>query len=630
MRIIKHKLLESTILLKKIKKNLLFVNNATKNKRLTRPIFYDKIDRRLRRDAMTNEELKQTMSDNAKATQATDPNAIAAATAEPDKNVHTAMVDARKDYDKKVAALTGKSNELSDEELAKASKLDLETYSARRDTIIDKLQAPVQNPFNHDDETFKFEDTTTGRIGNWSADTMQQYHQRVASTDEKNPNQEYWQYKLDENANLHKHDYLNASQERDITPDISKIHIKKINTELDDIDINEDLLQSPNTSTILIGPKQTDECKDQNVIASYNLDSLTIQMATDEEQKRAEATQTPDNFENRFIQGDPLTQLEVINHENVHRDHFINDGMGKLRSTPVNTAKCDRLTETTAEAATWLQYAYKYSEFKQLGLETIEINGEQKPLDYILEGKPGLKEAVEGLNGDFDINNPEHRRAIVKASSEYWHTERIDQYNSQAHGSASICPDIFAQLSYGQQLASLQNEEQNYARISERMLKDVPIQLGSIRVDLTDCRDLLDTMSTQEAQQLTADISHVTLEEMQEIDAHLQSKGCTTETEKMEYMKNFLANTYLRTGESQDPELLKIMLSHNSQITYADGLAITQKDGLTEVNGLKIDTSLLTTQTKPEETLAKEAPTEEKTNTTLPPALAMAMQQRGR
>lgn len=550
---------------------------------------------------MTNEELKQTMSDNAKDVHGTDPNAIVVAAAEPEKDVHTAMADARKNHDKKVAALTEKNNELSDEELAKASGMDLEGYLTKRDELKDKLQSPVPNHWNHDEEEFKFEDQIVGNVGNWGISTTKQYHQRVNAADKNNPTHEIYQEQLEET--LQSDDHTRTSQTHDITPENSKIHVRIVNVdEIDDEEL-ENLQQDPNVSIVKTGEDANLDTKQRNNMASFVPNTQEIIMATYTDEEKEKAKSAGDTFEARFINGDKYATEEALNHEHVHRDHWINDGHGQLQTTPTNAAKADRLTETIAEAATWLQYAQTYQDEKKKGKETIEINGEQKPLSYILEGKPGLKEAMEGLNGDFDINNPEHKRAIVEASSQYWHKERQDTYDRQAHDAAVRSPDVFALQSYDKQRDILQNEEKTYGEVSERMLKDVPVLFGDIRVDLTDCRDLLDTMTTEDAKKLTADIPHVTAEEMQEIDAHLTAKGLNTETEKMEYMKNFLANSYVRSGECEDPELRNIMLKYNPNITYADQIKITQtENGPVDINGVKMNTSDLPTPENPDKT----------------------------
>lgn len=536
----------------------------------------------------SNEELKEEMSKDAEVAHAVNPQDMVAAATEPEKDVPTAMREARKDYDEKSADLEKSTHHLSDEELAKASGMDLDTYLAKQDELKDKLQTPVPNSWNHDEEEFKFNDQTTGNVGNWSITTAKQYHQRVNAADENNPAREIYQEQLEET--LQSSDYTQTSQTHDITPENSKIHVKIVNTdEIDDEEL-EELQQKPNVSIVKTGEEANLDTKQRNNLASFVPNTSEILMATYTDEEKA--NNTGETFSSRFVNDDPYTKIEAINHEHVHKDHWINDGQGQLQLTPANAAKADRLTETIAEAASWLQYAQMYQDAKKQGIQTVEINGEQKPLSYILEGKPGLKEAVEGLNGDFDINNPTHKRAIVKASSQYWHKERKSTYDKQAHDTATRTPDVFTVQSYDKQRDILKNEEKTYDEVSERMLKDVPVLFGHIRVDLTDCRDLLDTMSTEEAKELTADIPHITREEMEEIDAHLTAKGLTTETEKMEYMKNFLANSYVRSGECEDPELRNIMLKHNPNITYADGIQVKQeKDGLADVDGIKMNAS---------------------------------------
>ncbi len=529
---------------------------------------------------MPNEELKEAMSTNAKATHAIDPNDIVAAATEPGKDTHTAMAEARKDHDEKVAALTEKNKELSDDELAKKNNMALDEYLEIRNYALEELNTPVSD-FGKSKEDYLFKRTskeerederdnikTRKTIGNWDSVTMESYHLHVEAQNKDNPNQQAYQQELDQT--LEEFKYLDTSQVRNVQT--SKQHIKKVNTDEISTEDLEKLKQDPNNIIIQTGNASDEKLKESNADAAFDFKTQEIYIKSLAENKKTEHTPH-----------DPHKELEEGNHEFVHYDHWVNDGQGECYTTPNNAARSNRLTEKIAEAATWLQYAHLYTQYGDT--KTVEINGEEKPLSDILERTPGLKETLEKLGEDFDINNPEHKKAIVQSASTYWDNARLDAYDHQAVSTAFFAKEYFATQSWDKQLDLLKNEEQTYNETTERMLKDVPILVGGIRVDLTDCRDLLDTMSTNEAKKLIADANFPapSLEEMQEIDAHLTAKGLTQE-EKMAYMKNFLANSYVRSGECEDPELRDIMLKHNPNITYADGIQVTQtQDGVAEV-----------------------------------------------
>ncbi len=213
---------------------------------------------------------------------------------------------------------------------------------------------------------------------------------------------------------------------------------------------------------------------------------------------------------------------------------------------------------------------------------------EEQPIEEILEAFPGLKETVD--EHGFDVNNPESVRHVVEASSGYWHDVRMEPYNQQAAGAANSGRCVFYSQSWSEQMNILENKDEVYQEVSERMMKDVYIGHNTT-VDLTHCRDLLDTMSDEDAISLFG--GDVSLAEMKEIDAYLTGKGLTTDEQKMRYMAEFLDNTAYRRGDNRDEELTKIMMSYCPEIKYQDGMTLRydNKDEafIYEVDGNNVD-----------------------------------------
>ena len=108
------------------------------------------------------------------------------------------------------------------------------------------------------------------------------------------------------------------------------------------------------------------------------------------------------------------TLLHEINH---YQDYQIN-GMSDIQ-TPADIARSNRLTETKSYAVNCLSTAMTYTFHKNQGIETIEMDGKEVPLETILKACPGLEEILK--DKDFDPNNPEMVRRIVEVSSKFWH-----------------------------------------------------------------------------------------------------------------------------------------------------------------------------------------------------------------
>ncbi|MCM1323768.1 MAG: hypothetical protein NC218_06365 [Acetobacter sp.] len=218
------------------------------------------------------------------------------------------------------------------------------------------------------------------------------------------------------------------------------------------------------------------------------------------------------------------------------------------------------------------------------------------PTESILEMYPGLKEAV----GEkvFDVKDTESVARVVKVATDIWEEERIDDYEAQTLNAANVGQKCFASRSWSEQIKILENQDRVYQEVSERMLKDVYIG-NNTTVDLSGCRDMLDTLSTRDACNMISEhnegitagwlfdvsicsnyISVISLEEMKKVDAYLEGKGLKTDEQKMGYMSEYLDNIAYRRPKEKDNALTEILLAHNPNITFEDGLSVEhQSDG---------------------------------------------------
>lgn len=265
---------------------------------------------------------------------------------------------------------------------------------------------------------------------------------------------------------------------------------------------------------------------------------------------------------------DTMAQLSTLYHENNHKNDFDNSGGMEMRATPKNNAKVNRLTETKSCAVEYLAVAHQYTEMKKQGVKTVEINGEKKPLEYMLDMHTGLREVVD--KHGFDVNNPESVRRVVEASSVYWHNNRMEGYNSQASEAIDFGLYYLNSNPMSKQLKLLKEEDKKYQQVSETMLKNTYIGQNTV-VDLSHCRDLLDTMTDDDARKIGNGAYIVSYDELKNVSDYLDKKGLKKDSDKMAYLAQHMKDLGYRK-EDKDPELTKILLAEKNTILCADGL----------------------------------------------------------
>ena len=364
-----------------------------------------------------------------------------------------------------------------------------------------------------------------------------------------------------------------------------KIHSKMATKELPDTP-DQILAHTGKNKRITI---ETIEKTSDEALAWYGSSVLsqkiTLQTYSEKEQQQArENTQNyGTNSYDEYKLNNPVARITIALHE---ANHMIDDqysGQFLLNQTPLNAACGNHLTETKSYAVEYLAAAELYTNLKKQGMNTIQINGENRPLENILEMYPNLKETV--LEKGFDAKDPASVRNIVEKASAEWHKNRNNIYIKQDASFSAAASQNFAAYTMTEKLELLKNEEQTYNEISEKMLKTAYIGQNTI-VDLSSCRDLLDTLdrtqfakdirSGQKANTASPDnesnkIDLISYEELNAVNTYLESKGLTTDNAKNQYLTTALKDI-ARREKNQDTELKNILLSYNSAMTYADGL----------------------------------------------------------
>ena len=279
--------------------------------------------------------------------------------------------------------------------------------------------------------------------------------------------------------------------------------------------------------------------------------------------------------------GNPAALNCLIYHELNHKHNYDHDGLGQLSWTPTNAAKGDILTEKLSLCTEYLHMVEEYNTYKAEGKKTIEYNGEQHSIDSLLEVYPGLKEAVD--KHGTDLNNPETKKAIVQAAMTYWQQDREKAYTRPTGQTRTLINEgyhNFENCSFSKQLELLQQEEDTYNKVATAMMSD--INIGNQQISLTDCRDIIDTFSTEDAQKMIKEecITLPSLQEYQEINTYLESIGKTSDEEKMKHISQTI-KTASSSLDSYDRDLENIILSYNPIIRNEN--AVIEKNGNTVI-----------------------------------------------
>lgn len=340
-----------------------------------------------------------------------------------------------------------------------------------------------------------------------------------------------------------------------------------------------------------ISTPETESYKKNNFMgtanAAYNYDEQKIYLFQNPNLTPEEIAKLYPNANKKtlaFAEGNQIAMEATLYHEATHLKHRKYDGLSDLKY-PIDIARGDRLTETTAYAVENLYAANKYMELKNRGIKTITLNGKEQPIESILEIWPGLKETVE-KNG-FNAKDPQSVRNVVECAGKYWKENRQKVYESQHKGMIDQCAKPENMMD------TLKHDDKQFDKTAQTMLKEVYIGTNT-SIDLTHCQDLLNTMSVENAKTMLKDkpiksTQTLSYGKLTEINDYLDSIGIKDDKEKIAYLNDNFEKIVLRSGE-HDEKLKAILLNTSSEksntIVYADNL--TEK--VTE-NGQRIYTT---------------------------------------
>ena len=299
------------------------------------------------------------------------------------------------------------------------------------------------------------------------------------------------------------------------------------------------------------------------------------------------------NYIVEYRKGNPVAKNLAAYHEWGHQQAINNANPEENLQYFSDLYRNDRLNEKRSKAIEYLYIANQYSQLKERGIETIEYGGEKHPVESILEICPELKDYLTQNN--FDINNKEQVRDIVKISSDTWNSKHAETYKAQHFNFAKIC------LHADNLFQTIGHDDKAYDKVANNMLKNVLVDFNT-NIDLRYCKDLLDDYSHEDVLTEVKDknprYSSLTFGEVIQIDNYFNSIGLSSDSDKAQYLEENFKNIVTRQGPV-DEGLKDMLLSpENASIKYADGMEET-KDGKLSMNGVTIDLNQYAVQETP-------------------------------
>ena len=320
--------------------------------------------------------------------------------------------------------------------------------------------------------------------------------------------------------------------------------------------------------------------------------------ATDDEiekiQKReAEKGAYSTEFNIEHAKGNKMTHMLVALHETCHMTQEKRINSQSALDDPSITLKKNTLIEKTAFSVEMLAVANMHKQLKEQGVTTLTYEDKDgiktMPVDDLLNLYPGLKDTVKD---GFSPENSEDVRKVVNNASNLWDAKYKDSYKQQAVNAAKgvnkRLPTFSEQLKLVEQ--GPRNQEKEYDKDVKCVLKDVYIG-GNISVDLSHCRDLLDTGNPGEIVNLGKENEFpegkvllsakfedkkdkiLPKETLLKLNTHLEKIGIKTDKEKDEYIKEAFTAIVTRSAEAEKyDELKNILLENGGAIKYADRL----------------------------------------------------------
>lgn len=108
----------------------------------------------------------------------------------------------------------------------------------------------------------------------------------------------------------------------------------------------------------------------------------------------------PNSWDLHLMSNNPTAEIAAERHENTHFVHDVRgqiDEDSRLYQTADMKVEKDYVTEKTAYTVQCLTLANIWRNCKASGMETIELNGEKRPIGEIMDIVPGLRDSVEKM-----------------------------------------------------------------------------------------------------------------------------------------------------------------------------------------------------------------------------------------
>lgn len=323
-----------------------------------------------------------------------------------------------------------------------------------------------------------------------------------------------------------------------------------------------------------------------NTIFLQKMDPLSDDLAKELKDKGS-------NYIVEYRKGNPVAKNLAAYHEWGHQQAINNANPEENLQYFSDLYRNDRLNEKRSKAIEYLYIANQYSQLKERGIETIEYGGEKHPVESILEICPELKDYLTQNN--FDINNKEQVRDIVKISSDTWNSKHAETYKAQHFNFAKIC------LHADNLFQTIGHNDKSYDKVANNMLKNVLVDFNT-NIDLRYCKDLLDDYSHEQVlgavKDQKLDYSSLTFGEVVKIDNYFNSIGLSHDSDKAQYLEENFKNIVTRQGTVDEGLKDMLLSSENASIKYADGLEET-KGGKLSMGGVTVDLNQYTVQETP-------------------------------
>ncbi len=282
-----------------------------------------------------------------------------------------------------------------------------------------------------------------------------------------------------------------------------------------------------------------------------------------------------------FLNGENPAQFAVLLHEVNHAKDVTYLGIVSKYHTPTNAVRFDNLSENVSHSVSYLALANYYQQAEKQGIETIQINGETKPLSYILDTYPGLRETYEKYG--LDLSDAQSVSRYVKLGIEYKNGAK-EAYDAQMYQHYKASEAANNEKPWSARVSEAKTEDKDYDRISHKMVSRVYIGLNTC-VDLSPCYDMLNDVSKQDVYDLVDRQSSgreqvIPSENLVAIDQYMDRQGISNEEKSMYLGSQFFAITS-RDAEA-DEGLKKLMLQSQLQTSQGRGATIRYDDGTCE------------------------------------------------